>query len=134
MVIANVFPNFKTVKNFVTPLQKKRRLGTRSDSQHVRVSRILAKSSCEHFYHSSSSFWGKFIWKMSPLLLGLIQPVFFNTLSADGKYPVQYCENFQLPIQRQLSEKRKTFPQFFVPFLESTYNFKHFEKKDDGLS
>ena len=38
----------------------------------------------------------------------------------------------QLPIQMQLSEKRKTFSQFFVPFLESTSNFKYFEKKDDG--
>ena len=29
----------------------------------------------------------------------------------------------------QLSEKGKTFSQFFVPFLESTSNFGHFEKK-----
>ena len=54
-----------------------------------------------------------------------------NTLTSDGKYPVQGCENLQLPIQMQLSEKRKTFSQFFVTFLESTSNFKHFEKKDD---
>ena len=33
-------------------------------------------------------------------------------LAADGKYPFQGCENFQLPIQMQLSEKRKTFSQF----------------------
>ena len=57
-----------------------------------------------------------------------------NKLVADGKYPVQYCENFQLPIQMQLSEKRETFPQFFVPFLESTSNFKYFEEKGDGHS
>ena len=31
----------------------------------------------------------------------------------------------------ELSEKRKTFCEFFVPFLELTSNFKHFEKKDD---
>ena len=29
----------------------------------------------------------------------------------------------------QLSEKPKTFPQIFIAFLESTLNFKHFEKK-----
>ena len=28
----------------------------------------------------------------------------------------------------------KLFCQFSVPFLESTSNFKNFEKKDDGLS
>ena len=68
---------------------------------------------------------------MSPLVLGEILGVFVNTLTADGKYPVQGCENLQLPIQMQLSEKRKTFSEFFVPFLESTSNFKYFEKTDD---
>ena len=60
--------------------------------------------------------------------------MFVITLNADGKYPVQYCKNLQLPIQMQLSEKRKTFSQFFVRRLESTSNFRHFEKKDDGDS
>ena len=60
--------------------------------------------------------------------------MFFNTLSADGKNPVQYCGNLQVPIQMHLSEKRKTFPKFFVPFPEFTSIFIHFEKKDDGHS
>ena len=55
--------------------------------------------------------------------------MFVNTLTADGKYRGQYYQILQLPIQMQLSEKRETFPQFFVPFLESTSNFKYFEKK-----
>ena len=71
---------------------------------------------------------------MSPLVLCEILGVFFNTLLADGKYAVQDCENLQLPIQMQLSEKRKTLSWFFVPFMESTSNFKHFEKKDVGHS
>ena len=57
---------------------------------------------------------------MSPTVLGESVGVFVNTLTADGKYPVQGCENLQLPIQMQLSEKQKTFSEFFVPFLEST--------------
>ena len=56
---------------------------------------------------------------MSPLVLGEILRVFVNTLTADGKYPVQECQNLQLPIEMQLSEKRKSFSKFFVPFLES---------------
>ena len=68
---------------------------------------------------------------MSPLVLGEILGVFFNTLTADGKYPVQGCGNMQFPIQMQLSEKQKTFFQIFVPFLDSTSNFEHFERKDD---
>ena len=71
---------------------------------------------------------------MSPLVLGEILGVFVKTLTAGDMYPVQGCENLQLPIQMQLSEKRKTFSEFFVPFLESTSNFKHFEKKDDSRS
>ena len=66
---------------------------------------------------------------MSPLLMGEIFGVYVNTLTADGKYPVQYCENLQLPIQMQLSYNWKTFSEFFVPFLDSTWYFKHFEKK-----
>ena len=71
---------------------------------------------------------------MSPLVLGEMLEVFVNTLPVDGKYPVQGCENLQLPIQMQLSEKRKTFSEFFVPFLDTTSNFEHFERKDDRHS
>ena len=77
------------------------------------------------------SFSVKLIWKMSPLVLGEILGEFINTLTSDGKYPVRGCENLQLPIQMQLSEREKTFSPFFVPFLESTSHFKHFEKKHD---
>ena len=72
--------------------------------------------------------------KLSPLVLDEVLRVFVNTLTSHDKYRVQDYENSQLPIQMQLSEKRKTFPQFFVPFLESTLNFKCFEKKDDRHS
>ena len=71
---------------------------------------------------------------MSPLAIGEILVVFVNTLTADGKYPVQYCHNLQLPIQMQLSDNGKTFFEFFLPFLESTSNFKDLQKKDDGYS
>ena len=74
------------------------------------------------------------IWKISPLGIGEILGVFVNKLTAEGKYPVEDWENLSLPIQMQVSEKRNTLPQFFSAFLESTSNFKHFEKKDDGHS
>ena len=68
---------------------------------------------------------------MSALVLDEIVGVFLNTLRSDGKYPVEGCENFQLPFQTQLSEKRKTVAQLFVPFLHSTSNSEHFERNDD---
>ena len=50
---------------------------------------------------------------MSPLVLGEIFGVFVDTLPAHGKYYVEHYQNSRLPIQMQLSEKRKTFSQFF---------------------
>ena len=71
---------------------------------------------------------------MSPLGLREILRVFLNTLTGDAKYSVEVWENLLLPIQVELSEKRKTFSQFFVPFLESTSNFKCFQGKHDRHS
>ena len=57
---------------------------------------------------------------MSSLVLGEVLVVFFNRLTVDGMYAVHDCETLQLPIQIELSEKRKPFCEFFVPLLEST--------------
>ena len=56
--------------------------------------------------------------------------MFRNTLTANDKYSVRDLENLLSLIQMQLCLKPKTFSQFLIPFLESTPNFKHFEKKD----
>ena len=60
--------------------------------------------------------------------------VFCNTLTANDKYPDRDCLNLLSPIQMQLSLKPTICSDLFVPFLESTSNFKHFEKKDDSHS
>ena len=45
-------------------------------------------------------------------------------------------DNLMEPIQMQLSEKQKTFSQFFFffAFLKSILHFKHLAKKDDPPS
>ena len=43
-------------------------------------------------------------------------------------------DNLAQPIQMQLSQKQKTFSQFFFAFLKSTLNFKHLPNKDDPHS
>ena len=50
---------------------------------------------------------------MSPLVLGEILGVFVNTLTADGKYRVQYWQNLQLPIQNNFLKNEKLFLSFF---------------------
>ena len=57
--------------------------------------------------------------------------MFRNTLTANDNYPVQDCGNLSSSIQMRLSLKPKIFSDLFVPFLESTSNYKHFEKIDD---
>ena len=52
-----------------------------------------------------------------------------KTLTEDEKYSLLYRENLTQPIQILLSQKRKTFSQFFSAFLKSTLNFAHFQKR-----
>ena len=57
--------------------------------------------------------------------------MFRNTLTANDKYLVLDYVNLSSPIQMQLSLKPTIVSDFFVLFLESISNFKHFGKKDD---
>ena len=57
-----------------------------------------------------------------------------KTLTDDEKYSLLYRENLTQPIQILLSQKRKTFSQFFSAFLKFTLNFEDFQKKDDSHS
>ena len=56
--------------------------------------------------------------------------MFGNTLSADHMYSRHRWEKFQEQVQALLSEKRKTYLQNFIAFLESAQSFGYFEKKD----
>ena len=50
-------------------------------------------------------------------------------MAGDENYPVLNRVNLRIPIKIQLSEKRKTFSQFYAAFLKSRLNFEDFEKK-----
>ena len=60
--------------------------------------------------------------------------LFVNTLTVDDKHYLVNRDNLTQPIQMQLSEKQKTFSEFFFAFLKSILNFKHLPKKDDPHS
>ena len=66
---------------------------------------------------------------MSLLLTCQILGLLVNTLAADEKYPVLNRDNLTIPIQTQLSQKQKTFSQFFAAFLKFRLNFEYFETK-----
>ena len=63
------------------------------------------------------------------LVLCKLSDVFLNTLTDDDKYSLLYGDNLTQPIQILLSEKQKTFFEFFSAFLKSILNFEHFQKK-----
>ena len=65
------------------------------------------------------------------LLLWKIIRLFVNTFTNDDKYCLLYRDNLTQPIHILLSQKQKTFSEFFSAFLKSTLDFAHFPKKDD---
>ena len=54
------------------------------------------------------------------LVLRKILGLFVNTLSEDDRYCLLYKDNLLQPIQILLSQKQKTFSEFFSAFLKST--------------
>ena len=60
--------------------------------------------------------------------------LFVNTLTVNDKHYLLNRDNLTQQIQMQLSEKQKTFSEFFFAVLKSILNFKHFPTKDDPRS
>ena len=63
-----------------------------------------------------------------------IPRLFVKVLAVNDKHYLLNRDNFFQNIQMQLSPKKKTFSEFFLVFLKSILNFKHFLKKDDPHS
>ena len=53
-----------------------------------------------------------------------------KSLTDDEKYSLLHRENLTQPIQILLSQKQKTFSEFFSEFSKSTLNFESFQRKD----
>ena len=52
-------------------------------------------------------------------------------LTAETKYSRCNVHNFAQQVQTPLSQKQKTFYEFFIEFLKFAWNLEHFEKKDE---
>ena len=118
-------------KSEVRQMCKKCRFRGTNNKQHGQRAIILLKSASQQFHHI---FWSrsrqlsikKFLW-LTCQILGLL----VNTLTADDEYPVLNREKLSVPVQMQLSQKEKTFSEFFAAFLRERLNLGHFEKKYD---
>ena len=68
-------------------------------------------------------------WKKSLLVRSEILGLFVNTLTAEYKYSCRVMHTPRQQLQMSLPLKQKTFSGFFMAFLKSTWNLKHFQKK-----
>ena len=68
------------------------------------------------------------------LVLSKFLKRFVNTLTDDDKRSLPHRDNLTQPIEILLSQKQKTFSEFFSAFSKSTLNFEHFQKKYDPHS
>ena len=125
------FQNYRLSKSLLKNSLESVVSETPSTVKMLMGAKTLVKLAWEHFYSIFGSLRREMPWKISFLFKFEILGVFVNTLTADGKYPVWDCENLKFRIQLQLSSNQKTFSHFFVPFMESSLNFKYFRKKDD---
>ena len=133
-IIAYVLPKLKTAKVLVRPLFKKWRFITPFDSQHVKGSKALVKSTWQHFYGMFSSLWENLTWKMCVLVICETSGLFVNRLVADGKYSLRISKNFLEQIQMQLPKKQKKFLNSLIHFWNLHQILNIFVKIEDPHS
>ena len=68
---------------------------------------------------------------MSALVTSQIFRLFVNTLTPDDKYSRRNMQIFWQQFKTPLSQKGKTFCEFFIAFPKSTWNLEHSEKKEE---
>ena len=66
------------------------------------------------------------------MICEILRP-FINTFTANDKYSVLNKQYLLHPIDMQLTQKQKTFSQFFSAFLKSRLNFEHIQKEEMTL-
>ena len=110
-------------------MSKKSRFRLSFHKQLGKPAEALLKSASVHLYPIDWSLKSQLSLEKSLLLTCQILGLLVNTLATDEKYPLLKRDNLTIPIQMQLSQKHKTFSQFFAKFLKSIKNFIYLEKK-----
>ena len=108
-------------------MSKKSRLTVPFNKEHGKRAQALLKSASQTLYYIHSPLLSQLSWKNSLLLTFKILGPLVNTLATDEKYPFLNRENLTIPIQMQLSQKKKFFSQFFALFLQPRLNFELFQ-------
>ena len=115
-------------------MPKKSRFRWFVEKQHVKCAQTLLQFKGQLIYHVYWSLGRELPDKNSLLVICEISKLFPNTLGSDIKYSLLDRDNLVQWIQMFLSQKQKTFSQFFSSFLKSSINLERFRKKDDPHS
>ena len=98
------------------------------EEQHGKRDQTLLKSDQHHLYYIFCSLRRQLSWRKSLLVTCKLLAMFVNILTTDDKYSLLNRDNLRQPIQMQLSQKEKTFFQFFYAIWKSRLNFEQFQK------
>ena len=88
----------------------------------LNMSQKRLKPAEKHFYPTFSSFWAKFSQTKSESVRSEILGLFVNTFTGDNEYYRHNREILLIPTQMQLSQKLRIFCEFYITFLEATWN------------
>ena len=133
-LIAYLFLSLRPAKIVVRYLCKKSCFRLPFQKEHRKRFSTPFKSERQHLRHIYCSTGRQFSCKKSLLVICKSLRLFVNTTSAVDKCSLPNRANLMQPIHMQLSQKLKTFSQFFLAFSKSRLNFEHFQKKDDAHS
>ena len=128
-LIPHVFLILRTRKNVFIWMSKKYRFRQPFDKYHGIRTKTLLKSEPLHLYHIDWSLWKWLGLKKSLLIIFKMLGLFVNPLTVDDKYCLLKRGNLLQHFQMQLSQKRKTFAEFFFAFSEFRFNFERFRKR-----
>ena len=90
-------------------MSKRSRFRGPFDNQHGKRVEPMFKSIWQHLYHIHPSLPSQLNWKKSLFFTCQILGLLVDTLTANENYPVLNRDNLTIPIQMQLSQKRKSF-------------------------
>ena len=96
--------------------------------QHGKRAKAFLKFEWQHLFYIYWSLCRQLTCKISLLVLCKISTLFPNTLTTDGNSSPLNRDNLMQPIQIHLSQKQKTFSEFFSASLKSNLNLEPFQK------
>ena len=133
-VVAWLFLKLLFPKEVATETSRRSLFRTPFGNQCVNGFQTPLKVARHHYYPFFPWISGKLSWQKTALFWFKILALFVNTLTADDKYSCRNTQNFLQQFQTLLSQKRKTFSGFLIPFLKCAWNLEHFERKDECSS